>query len=382
MFHQTLLYSSPQHPSSYSPYPPPPYTSHFQQLPPPSMAASSSSSPTLAESEPSLLPDSHFEQSTDGVVKSWLTRVPPPLSPYFDHPTHLDFDQNQHPTPYVPTVIRRRALADPASCGLEQPVWQRHHPWISRFRAGSIILDHTVRRSYAEEIVNSGPWDTSTISELAGKFCDRVAEGLDDPTIHNVALFAREVLDLFRAQLGHTPASFFENQLRQCVLSEFRAWWLHVRTFFLISPFPFILTLSFTATPILSRTDSFQLPFSSPPPCSLPRQLGTLRFNVHRQTLLFWSRLRFFRPFMPSHPCRQPHRHRGVACNIFYHLSRKRDALRAHSHQRSSLCARRQSCPIVRDVLCRPPTPCDGEYKGFSPGSLVLPSFIPGEYLR
>ncbi|KAJ3485384.1 hypothetical protein NLI96_g5006 [Meripilus lineatus] len=192
----------------------------------PSMIASTSTSPTLAESEPHHIPHKPYSHSVDG-VKSWLTALnPDPLVPLHKH-REPDFNQHEHPTQYVPTVIRRRAIADPNSCQLDHLGLSRNHPWTARFRAGSVLKDHNIRASYASDLVMSGPWDPSIVSELAAKFCERVTQGLNEPMVDNVALFAREVYDAFISIMGHTPASFFENQLRHCILTEFRAWWLH-----------------------------------------------------------------------------------------------------------------------------------------------------------
>ncbi|KAL4249833.1 hypothetical protein ABKN59_006619 [Abortiporus biennis] len=136
----------------------------------------------------------------------------------------VPFDTNARATPYVATVVRQRAPTDSPSPFGNQVVWQKRHKWMTPFRAGSVTDDPSVRRSYAADVVRSGPWDTSVVSELAGKFCERVVEGVESS--QNVGPFAKEVYDWFRIRLGELPASLFENQIRSCVLSEFRAWWM------------------------------------------------------------------------------------------------------------------------------------------------------------
>lgn len=140
------------------------------------------------------------------------------------------FVPNPHALPYLPTITRKRSKADPSNCGRMSVSWRPHREWLRPFRAGAVAGWTQGRRDYAKNVVDAGPWDTSLISELAGRFIERAAEGLSDD-LGCVAPFASEVYKEFRRQLGDGPAEIFAQQLRQCLLSEFRAWWLQVRVY-------------------------------------------------------------------------------------------------------------------------------------------------------
>ena len=145
------------------------------------------------------------------------------------------FVPNPHASPYIPTIVRRRATADPHNCGIEAHSWQPNREWLRPFRAGSVATYNSVRLSYARDIVNAGPWDTATMSELAARFVERVAEGCSE-TLPSVALFALDVHHGFREQLGENTATSFLELLKQHLLSEFRAWWLSVSTVLCLTP--------------------------------------------------------------------------------------------------------------------------------------------------
>lgn len=136
---------------------------------------------------------------------------------------------NPHASPYIPTIVRRRAIADPINCGIEVTSWQPHRDWLRPFRAGSVASYSGVRQSYARDIVDAGPWDTAIMSELAARFVERVAEGCSE-TLAFVAPLASEVHRCFRQHLGESIATSFIELLKQHLLSEFRAWWLSVST--------------------------------------------------------------------------------------------------------------------------------------------------------
>ncbi|KAI0699206.1 hypothetical protein BC835DRAFT_1304542 [Cytidiella melzeri] len=149
-----------------------------------------------------------------------------------DSPPHCDsqyqaadFVPNPHALPYLPTSIRKRSRTNLDNCGKQLPSWRPHHAWLRPLRAGGVARHSATRRGYAKDLVSAGPWDTSLISELAARFIDRAAEGLSDD-IRCVAPFAREVFEAFRQQHEDSLAEIFAQQLRQCLLSEFRAWWL------------------------------------------------------------------------------------------------------------------------------------------------------------
>lgn len=145
-------------------------------------------------------------------------------------PSHLDpspLQKGRHASLYIPKIIRDRAIADPIHCGLDVPslAWQSGHSWARDVRAGMSTMDSADRHSYASRVASAGPWDASSMSELAAKFCERAADG-DETHLQSVALFARELSDMFRQSQGADCASMFEGHLKQCLLAEYRAWWL------------------------------------------------------------------------------------------------------------------------------------------------------------
>ena len=204
----------------------------------------------------------------------WGTRlqqdeiVPKTSSAQATEPTP-SFVPNPHAQPYIPTIVRRRANADPVNCGIEGVSWQPHREWLRPFRAGSVTSYAGVRQAYAQDIVGAGPWDTAIMSELAARFVERVAEGCSETLVH-VAPLASEVHRYFRHSLGEGVATSFIELLKQHLLSEFRAWWLSVcpspfylscvlRSRFLSDTtvfhrqHPLVFTLSTTRTPIPKR---------------------------------------------------------------------------------------------------------------------------------
>jgi hypothetical protein len=175
-----------------------------------------------------------FSFDTDDHSEPWFTgktllsyahhvqshRVPP-------HQTATDFVPNPHALPYLPTITRKRSRIDPEAYKGVHPSWRPHHSWLRPMRSGTVAQHSAVRQGLAKAVTRAGLWDTSLVSELAGKFIERAAEGLSSET-HCVAAFARSVFDEFRQSHGDGIAEMFAQQLRQCLLSEFRAWWLQV----------------------------------------------------------------------------------------------------------------------------------------------------------
>ncbi|GJE97657.1 hypothetical protein PsYK624_138780 [Phanerochaete sordida] len=127
--------------------------------------------------------------------------------------------------PFVPTITRRRATADPVHCSVEPNTWQPHRAWLRPFRAGSVATYSGVRVGYARDIVGSERWTNGVLSELAARFAERVAEGCSE-TLACVAPFASEVHRCFLQYVGQGTATAFLQYLKQHLLSEFRAWWL------------------------------------------------------------------------------------------------------------------------------------------------------------
>ena len=143
------------------------------------------------------------------------------------------FVPNPHAVPFIPTVVRKRHLTDPNQSTLDTPpVWLPHRDWIRPMQSGAVSAQSGVRRSYARKVVAAGPWDTAIISELAGKMVELVAEGSERDarvdTMECVAQFALQVHECFGQQMSEEAARTFRQLLKQCLLSEYRAWWLSV----------------------------------------------------------------------------------------------------------------------------------------------------------
>ena len=173
----------------------------------------------------------HLDLNGDETIR-WDSRlqqveVIAKASPLPTKSSSTSFVPNPHASPYIPTIVRRRATADPVNCGIEGTSWQPHREWLRPFRAGSVASYAGVRQGYAQDIVSAGPWDTAIMSELSARFVERVAEGCSETLIY-VAPFAAEVHGCFRQDLGESVATSFLELLKQHLLSEFRAWWLVV----------------------------------------------------------------------------------------------------------------------------------------------------------
>lgn len=135
---------------------------------------------------------------------------------------------NPHALSYIPTVSRRRDLADSVNRGRIDNPWKNRREWVVPFRHGAVSCTSQIRRSFALDIAYAGPWDTAIISELAAKFIERVAEGQSECSGF-VAPFVLQVYEAFCEAYGSSElADMFTQQLKQCLLSEFRAWWLPV----------------------------------------------------------------------------------------------------------------------------------------------------------
>ncbi|KIP04233.1 hypothetical protein PHLGIDRAFT_129634 [Phlebiopsis gigantea 11061_1 CR5-6] len=171
----------------------------------------------------------HLDLNEEDTIR-WSTRlqqdeiIPKTNAAQTNQPSP-SFVPNPHAQPYIPTIVRRRANADPVSCGIDGVSWQPHREWLRPFRAGSVTSYAGVRQAYAQDIVSAGPWDTAIMSELAARFVERVAEGCSE-TLAHVAPLASEVHRCFRDGVGEGVATSFIELLKQHLLSEFRAWWL------------------------------------------------------------------------------------------------------------------------------------------------------------
>ena len=172
--------------------------------------------------------------------------------------------------PYIPTVVRRRATADPIHCGIEVNTWQPHRDWLRPFRAGSVASYSGVRAGYARDIVSAGSWSNAMLSELAARFVERAAEGCSE-TLAYVAPLASEVHRCFLQCVGQGTATAFLQYLKQHLLSEYRAWWLSVR--------PFHLSLSCLLKTFVPSPSLYHLRLSTcpcvPPRRRMPHPSGT-----------------------------------------------------------------------------------------------------------
>ena len=122
----------------------------------------------------------------------------------------------------MPTIVRKRHAADPRVRAFDaRPDWQPHREWIRPAQSGSVSTYTGVQRSYATKVVDAGPWDTATISELAAKIVELAACGSETnptpvatqtgaaqtdetkaDTMKCVAHFAWEVSQTFKQRLG------------------------------------------------------------------------------------------------------------------------------------------------------------------------------------
>lgn len=171
--------------------------------------------------------DLNGEESTRWNARLQQDEMVPKASSLRTKPSSTSFVPNPHASPYIPTIVRRRATADPVNCGIEGHTWQQHREWLRPFRAGSVTSYAGVRQGYAQDVVAAGPWDTAIMSELTARFVERVAEGCSD-TLAYVAPLASEIHRYFQQELGDGIATSFIELLKQHLLSEFRAWWLSV----------------------------------------------------------------------------------------------------------------------------------------------------------
>lgn len=258
VFSQAFMAHEP-HKLAQMPSPP-----HFYQLAPPPML----SPQTIAASTPSLVARSLTSTPSTSAVEDEIYRTDSSRSHAQDSaafhsfkPFHFDTEDSsqpwytgktllahahhaiatlpstlQQPTPFVPnpyalkytpTITRKRFAADPAKCERVEVSWRPHHAWLTPLRAGGVCQVGIARTDFARTIADAGPWDTSLISELAARFIERAAEGLS-PDSRCVAALAHEVHTEFTTRQGDNLAEIFAQQLRQCLLSEFRAWWLQV----------------------------------------------------------------------------------------------------------------------------------------------------------
>ncbi|EIW52386.1 uncharacterized protein TRAVEDRAFT_53808 [Trametes versicolor FP-101664 SS1] len=134
--------------------------------------------------------------------------------------------------------------------GLGTAVLRLQHPWMASFRRGSVTHDPNVRAQYAREIVRSGHWDTSVMTDLARKFAERVTES-NGEDLNVVALLARAINSHFAELGGEVCANAFREIMMYCLWVEFDAFWNPN------NPTSFICTPRKTENPTLSVALSF-----------------------------------------------------------------------------------------------------------------------------
>ncbi|CDO72171.1 hypothetical protein BN946_scf184970.g23 [Trametes cinnabarina] len=128
---------------------------------------------------------------------------------------------------YVPLAVRglHAAMAQaPPVPEVGVDVLRMSHPWMAKFRSGSVATDSGTRRDCARSIVRMCRWDAAMIQELAGKFTERAMEGNGDRMLL-VAPFAKAVHDAFKSFAGGVCTAAFRMHLMQCVWAEFEAIW-------------------------------------------------------------------------------------------------------------------------------------------------------------
>lgn len=108
--------------------------------------------------------------------------------------------------------------------GLGTAVLRLQHPWMASFRRGSVTHDPNVRAQYAREIVRSGHWNTSVMTDLARKFAERVTES-NGEDLNVVALLARAINSHFAELGGEVCANAFREIMMYCLWVEFDAFW-------------------------------------------------------------------------------------------------------------------------------------------------------------
>ncbi|KAH9850204.1 hypothetical protein C2E23DRAFT_735598 [Lenzites betulinus] len=98
------------------------------------------------------------------------------------------------------------------------------HPWMAKFRSGSVTLDAKVRVQYARAIVRMGTWDGRAMRDLATKFAERVSES-DGNDLNFIAMFAKAINRAFVDYQQTLCAQAFRLQLARCMWTEFEAFW-------------------------------------------------------------------------------------------------------------------------------------------------------------
>ncbi|KAK7689909.1 hypothetical protein QCA50_006548 [Cerrena zonata] len=154
--------------------------------------------------------------------------------------TRVIFTPDEHAIPFVPTMVRQRALVAKDRCIEEQEgeqvdlkQWLPSTDWIPSFRcitSGGVIRTNELRKDMLIPLVKKNDWDFASLSQLAGMFISRVVQSSTEPELRDysnaLAHFAILMYDEFCLQVSTSCASYFIGSLRSCLLSEFRAWWL------------------------------------------------------------------------------------------------------------------------------------------------------------
>ncbi|KAI0629998.1 hypothetical protein C8Q77DRAFT_1037080, partial [Trametes polyzona] len=125
--------------------------------------------------------------------------------------------------PEAPDSPGAQAAAAQAGLG----VLRIQHPWMARFRSGTVTADPQVRAQYARDIVRLGPWDARAMRDLAEKFGERVMEYNEEGgvPVSGVALFAKAIESAF-VELHQTAyAQAFREELMRSVWGVIQGFW-------------------------------------------------------------------------------------------------------------------------------------------------------------
>lgn len=169
----------------------------------------------------------YAENARDAYFQKMGLKLPPQLA----RPATTQF--NPLAAPYVPvTACALLVTVDAPAVGQMEPCpLQIRHPWIAKVRSGTSAKDQIYRDSCSRAVVNKGPWDVVTMTDLGIKICERASQGYG-PELDTVAPFVRSLIEDFGDEDNKSMATAFRTQFRYCITAEFHAWWQSVRSIF------------------------------------------------------------------------------------------------------------------------------------------------------
>ncbi|KAI0671131.1 hypothetical protein C8Q78DRAFT_991743 [Trametes maxima] len=145
------------------------------------------------------------------------------------YPTSL----NPHAGEFVPQATRTvrqgaatglSRAATPAADPTGEDTLRMHHPWMSKFRSGSVTEDENVRRQYARVIVHMGSWNGTSMQDLARKFVECTIEGGGDVP-QRLAAFAKTMHGAFLSYGGSGCGKAFRLYIVRNVWDEIEKHW-------------------------------------------------------------------------------------------------------------------------------------------------------------